>query len=556
MSAHDKGQSNNRPIEKPLIVPVPSFFPHPFMFHLVIAYLDDQDVILSLLLVNKAMKPYLIGYRLKASIKQHALEFQHKHEPYLRIAPTQVTDVTDLASLFNFASITSVQLSRYNAKVVPDMLPQSVTELHLGDNFNKSISRNSCKFPAQLKKLTFSDKFNQPIPAGVLPDALESLCLGKFFDQPLTVGSLPASLTFLNLGRSFKQPLQPGILSPKLTKLMLPDHFNHKHSLGILPASLLCLQLGEYFTQRLEPGDLPSSITHLRMGSYFNYELPPGVIPASVIKLELSEKFNQPLVPGCFPDTLHSMALGCDYNHAIAPCVLPMGLKYLALSDKFDKSLDDVLPAGLVKLSGSSELGRRSLSHDRVDLKRSQSFMSPGKLPSSITDLIIRGKHLQPGSIPSSVTRLRLESAIAPGVIPNSVTHLVWDTDDALDVGVVPSSVTHLTFGFHFRGPIPESAIPSSVIHLAFGEKSPREMNPCFVPDTIMYVDLTQCSFFIRDVILPASVYCVAIRNRRKLVTRPPFVVSHSLDTVMCRQHVIPDSFLGHTGPCTMSIEV
>ena len=48
--------------------------------------------------------------------------------------------------------------------------------------------------PASLRKLTFGDKFNQPINPGCLPVSLRNLFFGYRFDQPINPCCLPASL--------------------------------------------------------------------------------------------------------------------------------------------------------------------------------------------------------------------------------------------------------------------------------------------------------------------------------------------------------------------------
>jgi hypothetical protein len=62
--------------------------------------------------------------------------------------------------------------------------------------------------PNSLTTLTFGDNFNQKIKPNVLPNSLQSLTFGDNFDQEIKKSVLPTSLTTLTFGWNFNQELK------------------------------------------------------------------------------------------------------------------------------------------------------------------------------------------------------------------------------------------------------------------------------------------------------------------------------------------------------------
>ena len=105
--------------------------------------------------------------------------------------------------------------------LLPDVLPSSLIELHLGQNYT------------------------HPLPPGVLPSSLRRLTLGAAFCQVLQVGSLPEGLLFLSFspGPSILPALQPGALPSTLLGIDLTNRCKHPLPAGVIPSSVRWVRL-------------------------------------------------------------------------------------------------------------------------------------------------------------------------------------------------------------------------------------------------------------------------------------------------------------------------
>ena len=83
---------------------------------------------------------------------------------------------------------------------VLDILPQTLTELHLGKEFNQKLCQQS--LPKSLTKLHLSENYNHAIDDFSIPDCLEYLSLGKNFDSCIVFDCLPSNLSFVELSSS------------------------------------------------------------------------------------------------------------------------------------------------------------------------------------------------------------------------------------------------------------------------------------------------------------------------------------------------------------------
>ena len=141
-----------------------------------------------------------------------------------------------------------------NEPIPVNVLPNGLTTLKLGDEFNHPIGPNI--LPSGLTNLTFGDNFNQPIGSNILPSSLKFLKFGNKFDQPIGPNSLPEGLTLLKFGNLFNQSL---------------DHF--------IPTELVCLILGTNFNQHINPSFYPLGLNRICFRYPYRYqnEIPPWV---------------------------------------------------------------------------------------------------------------------------------------------------------------------------------------------------------------------------------------------------------------------------------------
>ena len=78
-------------------------------------------------------------------------------------------------------------------KIEPNTLPENLTTLIFGYEFNQKIKPNS--LPHNILTLVFGYKFNQIIDTEMLPDNLVNLTFRDTFNQQLDVKILPLNLT-------------------------------------------------------------------------------------------------------------------------------------------------------------------------------------------------------------------------------------------------------------------------------------------------------------------------------------------------------------------------
>ena len=136
-------------------------------------------------------------------------------------------------------------------------------------------------FIGQIKRIRFTDNFNEPITDEMLPLGLTHLEFGEHFNQP--VDNLPQSLTHLTFGRRFNQPVDN--LPQSLTHLTFGTRFDRP--VDNLPQSLTHLTFGDGFDQPVD--NLPQSLTHLTFRRYYR---PINNLPQGLVYLRLSRTYR------------------------------------------------------------------------------------------------------------------------------------------------------------------------------------------------------------------------------------------------------------------------
>jgi hypothetical protein len=364
-------------------------------------------------------------------------------------------------------------------------LPESLTHITLGDNFNESLPKN---IPKGLTHITFGYDFNQPFQRGELPKGLTHLTFGRNFNKPLL--ELPKGLTHLTFGYDFNQPFQRGELPKGLTHLTFGSNFNEP-LLGLpkglthltfgsnfnepllelpkglthltfglrfnrplpkkLPDSLIYLTFGDLFNQHFLQR-LPDDLTHLTLGRMFNYRLPRLIeglthltlgkeynkpllkLPESLTHLILGEEFNLPLPP--LPESLTHLTLGDNFNQQL-PVILPKSLTHLTIGFRFDHSLPE-LPERIEQLILVSYNKKRNMFYNDQEAILHFSYRKSNKI-----------KYLP------NIQKLRyLTHLELPGHFSNE------------SVIELPKNLTHLTLGEEFDQPLPK--FPKLLTYLKF----------------------------------------------------------------------------------------
>ncbi|EGC31700.1 hypothetical protein DICPUDRAFT_156407 [Dictyostelium purpureum] len=95
-------------------------------------------------------------------------------------------------------------------KLTPTTLPNTITTLRFGYEFNKVILLDT--LPNSLTTLTFSQRFKKVVQPGTLPNSLTTLTFDHYYNQVVPPGTLPNNLTTLTFGNDFNQVILPGTL--------------------------------------------------------------------------------------------------------------------------------------------------------------------------------------------------------------------------------------------------------------------------------------------------------------------------------------------------------
>jgi hypothetical protein len=101
--------------------------------------------------------------------------------------------------------------------------------------------------PRNLVQLAFVGggwtRFNQPISAGFLPQSLTQLNLGEAFYQSIVPGVLPPNLTQLELSYDPQEdPILPDVLPHSLEELTFKNPVHQEFVTGVLPPNLVKLK--------------------------------------------------------------------------------------------------------------------------------------------------------------------------------------------------------------------------------------------------------------------------------------------------------------------------
>ena len=119
----------------------------------------------------------------------------------------------------------------HNNKLKEGDIPNSVTHLTFGNNFNQELKEGD--IPNSVTHLTFYANFNQELKEGDIPNSVTHLTFDDKFNQKLKESDIPNSVTHLTFGSKFNQELN--ILPSGLKSLML---YENKKILSNLPFTL------------------------------------------------------------------------------------------------------------------------------------------------------------------------------------------------------------------------------------------------------------------------------------------------------------------------------
>jgi hypothetical protein len=217
----------------------------------------------------------------------------------------------------------------FNCPLPPGSIPDGVQRLKMGPRFDQPLQVGS--IPSSVWWLEVGEAFNQPLGDALAHTSITHLLFGYGFQQSLQPGQLPSTLTHLHLER-YNQPLPAGVLPPSLQQLDMGRDFNHPLPPGCIPSSVTHLKLSNSFNQPLQPGSIPEGVVQL-VWNGFGQTLMPGLLPSSLRTLRFNKVYERELGPGCFPPHLEALALPVRYRAALVPGVIPPSCTVLVLDE-------------------------------------------------------------------------------------------------------------------------------------------------------------------------------------------------------------------------------
>jgi hypothetical protein len=178
-----------------------------------------------------------------------------------------------------------------------DTLPSKLVRLKLGNDFNYPIdaihntSITNLKFwgktelqanciPESVTNLNFGDQFNQSL-IGLIPCGIKYLTLGNAFNQ-LIANCIPNTCMYLKLGNNFNQPIV-GHISHGLTHLIIGERFCQP--INGLPDCITHLTLDHRMMSNTDLMKFPTSVTNLGLPYYKGDII--ACIPPTVYHLHL-----------------------------------------------------------------------------------------------------------------------------------------------------------------------------------------------------------------------------------------------------------------------------
>jgi hypothetical protein len=199
----------------------------------------------------------------------------------------------------------------YKYCIIPNSLPEKLEELRI-QNYWYKLEKNT--LPSNLKLLQFEDAYNYPIPEKVLPPTLERIHLGYDYNHSISnVFTHCCKLKMLELGDAFNHPILPGMLPNSLESLRLPNAFNKSLKLKSLPDSLKYFYTGKKFNQSLLPGVLPKNLLGIGFGDNFNKYLLPNVLPSKLDEIQFGNKYEHFLSYNVIPQSLRTIYLDREF---------------------------------------------------------------------------------------------------------------------------------------------------------------------------------------------------------------------------------------------------
>ncbi|GAM23379.1 hypothetical protein SAMD00019534_065540, partial [Acytostelium subglobosum LB1] len=201
------------------------------------------------------------------------------------------------------------------------LIPLGVNALWLGQSLSKkpqSLVIGSGCLPNSITSLTLGPNFNQPLEKGVIPDSVRHLSFGDDYNQLLPTGVIPQFVEHITFGYLFNQSLVGTLQSLAcLITLTFGDMFNQTFDQHILPSSLQSLVLGLEYCQSLS--DLPLTLSRLSLCSNKDVNSTYQSLSSELLNQRPYIEFKGTLFPqvlmdGYLVDSIIEHRINCDLS--------------------------------------------------------------------------------------------------------------------------------------------------------------------------------------------------------------------------------------------------
>eukprot|EP01132_Coremiostelium_polycephalum_P003094 gene3094-3870_t len=234
-------------------------------------------------------------------------------------------------------------------KLIPGFIPNSVRKLNLG-GYHYQIRDGV--IPSSVIDLDMGEEFNHPIEQNSIPFGVKTLSVGLIFQKQIFPDVLPSSITKLTFSNRnyefFNQLFLPGVLPSTLTYLKLLGGVIPNDSSIKLPSSLRYL---EAHILRIWKGLLPIGLRSLILLDLFPLEeIEIDSIPDTLMYLEIfSTSIRIPIVKGTFPSSLSTLIFR-GLNKTESFPYLPDSITTLQLYDSIVPIPKGAIPPNVNKL--------------------------------------------------------------------------------------------------------------------------------------------------------------------------------------------------------------
>ncbi|KYQ93186.1 hypothetical protein DLAC_05822 [Tieghemostelium lacteum] len=446
------------------------------------------------------------------------------------------------------STVTTLYLGdSYRLKLVPKMIPESVTNLSIefdfyydGFDWNQIIPRSS------LVNLTLSNISRHSLRVGDLHEGLETLVLGPQLNQNFSVGIFPKTLKYLEIISETPSTIEMGSLPDGLETLnirgiqldcSIPQTVKHLDIVksyfsqnSDYPKSLETL-----YSNRIENGWILGTCLNLKVVHLllFNSKIESGMFPDTVESLTLP-LFNHPIVPNSLPKNLKSLELR-EFNQPLVAGWVPEGLEVLVMEGRFNQNIKKGhFPSTLISLNlsmsninafdnGSIPISLQSLRFNHYALVENSGIQKCNNLKIlKITNSNYR-QPIRHGYLPKTLTELyipylsydTLRSGVLSGIEKLVVSKGILDDEKKeyiFNCVYLPSTLVYFDPGKHFNAIFSkETSLPSSlrtfVLRTEFNSQLPKNLLPSSLVQ--LYITKLYQQIVLNNVVIPP--YCSII---------------------------------------------